>query len=212
MRKDASRDEPGAAAIRAVLVANRGEIAVRIIRACHESGMAAVAVYSDADAEARHVRQADSAVRLGPAAACGELPPDRRGSSRLPWLPARRRSIPGYGFLSERAAFARAVEDAGLVFVGPSSAVIDALGDKLHARRVARSVGVDAVPGTLEPAPVDRADAAGEVIAEAEADRLPGDGQGSGRRRGPGHATGGARGRPARGAGRRIGRGPGRVR
>ncbi|HEX6867342.1 MAG TPA: biotin carboxylase N-terminal domain-containing protein [Candidatus Limnocylindrales bacterium] len=150
-----------------VLVANRGEIAVRIIRACHESGMAAVAVYSDVDATARHVRLADAAVRLGPS-------PPVESYLRIDAvveaaLATDAQAIhPGYGFLSERAAFARAVEDAGLVFVGPSSSAIDALGDKLHARRVARSVGVDAVPGTLEPAPVDRADAVDGIVAEAE--------------------------------------------
>src|SRR4051794_8131986 len=150
-----------------VLIANRGEIAVRIIRACHESGMAAVAVYSDADAGARHVRSADAAVRLGPAPpAHSYLRIDAGGDAALS---TRAPAIhPGSGFLSERAAFALAVEEAGLVFVGPSSDVIDALGDKLHARRVARSVGVDAVPGTLEPAPVDRADAVAGIVAEAE--------------------------------------------
>jgi acetyl/propionyl-CoA carboxylase alpha subunit len=150
-----------------VLIANRGEIAVRIIRACHESGMAAIAVYSDADADARHVRLADAAVRLGPAAPAESY-------LRIDAIVDAARATgaqaihPGYGFLSERAAFARAVEDAGLVFVGPPSGVIDALGDKLHARRVARSVGVDAVPGTLEPAPVDRADQLDAIVAEAE--------------------------------------------
>ena len=150
-----------------VLVANRGEIAVRIIRACHESGMAAVAVYSDADADARHVRLADAAVRIGPAApAESYLRIDAIVEAAL--VAGAQAIHPGYGFLSERAAFARAVEEAGLVFVGPPSAVIDALGDKLHARRVARSVGVDAVPGTLEPAPVDRADQLDGIVAEAE--------------------------------------------
>jgi acetyl/propionyl-CoA carboxylase alpha subunit len=150
-----------------VLIANRGEIAIRIIRACHESGMAAVAVYSDADAEARHVRLADVAVRLGPAAPAESY-------LRIDAVIDAARSTgaqaihPGYGFLSERAAFARAVEDAGLVFVGPPSGVIDALGDKLHARRVALSVGVDPVPGTHEPAPVARADDVDGIIAEAE--------------------------------------------
>ncbi len=168
-----SRSEPGGRAVFAqrrghrmsrerppfdrVLVANRGEIAVRIIRACHEFGMEAVAVYSDADADALHVRQADSRCGLGRRRR-RELPPDRPVVEAA--LAAGAQAVhPGYGFLSERAAFARAVEDAGLVFVGPTSAVIEALGDKLHARRVARSVGVDAVPGTLEPVPVDRADA-----------------------------------------------------
>ncbi|HEV8402367.1 MAG TPA: biotin carboxylase N-terminal domain-containing protein [Candidatus Limnocylindrales bacterium] len=150
-----------------VLIANRGEIAVRIIRACHEAGMAAVAVYSDADAEARHVRLADEAVRIGPAAPADSYL--RIDAIVEAALSTRSAAIhPGYGFLSERAAFARAVEDAGLVFVGPPSGVIDALGDKLHARRVALSAGVDAVPGTHDPAPVDRADAVDGIVAEAE--------------------------------------------
>src|SRR3954470_18284461 len=150
-----------------VLIANRGEIAVRIIRACHEWGMTAVAVYSDADADAPHVRLADEAVRLGPASpAESYLRIDAIVDAAL--ATGARAVHPGYGFLSERAAFARAVEDAGLVFIGPPSGVVDALGDKLHARRMARSVGVDAVPGTLEPAPVDRADAVDGIVAEAE--------------------------------------------
>ena len=152
---------------RRVLVANRGEIAVRIIRACHELGMEAVAVYSDVDAEAQHVRLADLAVRLGPS-------PPSESYLRIDAVVEAACATgaeaihPGYGFLSERAAFARAVEDAGLVFVGPSSAVIDALGDKLHARRAARSVGVAAVPGTLDPVPVDRPDQVAGILAEAE--------------------------------------------
>jgi acetyl/propionyl-CoA carboxylase alpha subunit len=151
---------------RRVLVANRGEIAVRIIRACREMGMESVAVYSDADASALHVRMADVAVRLGPA------PPDE-SYLRIDAIVEAVRSTgadavhPGYGFLAERAAFARAVEESDATFVGPSSAAIDALGDKLHARRIARSVGVASVPGTLEPAPVDRADAVAGIIEQA---------------------------------------------
>src|SRR5512141_2363891 len=159
-----TREQPP---FRRVLVANRGEIAVRIIRACHELGMEAVAVYSDADAAAQHVRLADVAVRLGP-------PPPTEGDLSLEALLAPARATgaeaihPGYGFLAERAAFARAVEDAGLVFVGPPSDAIDALGDKLHARRTAHSVGVEAVPGTLEPAPLDRAEGVADIVAAAE--------------------------------------------
>ncbi len=165
LRKDAGPG--GVPPFARVLVANRGEIAVRIIRACHELGMEAVAVYSDADAEARHVRLADVAVRIGP-------PPPSESYLRIDAIVEAARSTgaqaihPGYGFLAERASFARAVEDAGLVFVGPPSDSIDALGDKLHARRTARSVGVDAVPGTLEPAPVDRPDQIASIVAEAE--------------------------------------------
>jgi acetyl/propionyl-CoA carboxylase alpha subunit len=152
---------------RRVLVANRGEIAVRIIRACRELGVESVAVYSDADTAAAHVRLADVAVRIGP-------PPPTESYLRIDAIvdaalaTGAQAVHPGYGFLAERAAFARAVEEAGLAFVGPSSAAIDALGDKLHARRTARDVGVAAVPGTLEPAPVDRPDHVAEIIAEAE--------------------------------------------
>ncbi len=149
-----------------VLIANRGEIAVRIIRACHEMGMEAVAVYSDADATAAHVRLADASVRLGPAA------PSESYLRIEAVVEAALRSgaeaiHPGYGFLAERASFARAVESAGLVFVGPSSETIEALGDKLHARRLAARIGVPSVPGTLEPAPVDRPDQVAEIVATA---------------------------------------------
>jgi acetyl/propionyl-CoA carboxylase alpha subunit len=149
-----------------VLIANRGEIAVRIIRACHEAGMEAVAVYSDADATARHVRMADRAVRLGPAAPADSYL--RIDAIVAAAIETGAEAIhPGYGFLAERAAFARAVEEAGLIFVGPSSASIDALGDKLHARRIARDVGVAVVPGTLEAAPVERAGDVEAILAEA---------------------------------------------
>jgi len=151
---------------RRVLIANRGEIALRIIRACHELGIEAVAVYSDADREAMHVREADVAVRLGPSRpAESYLRIDAIVEAAL--ATGADAIHPGYGFLAERAAFARAVEAAGLIFIGPSSAAIDALGDKLHARRTAQSVGVEAVPGTLEPAPVDRADQLEGILAEA---------------------------------------------
>ena len=151
---------------RRVLIANRGEIAVRIIRACREMGIEAVAVYSDSDAGAAHVRLADRAVRIGP-------PPPAESYLRIEAvvqaaLDTGAEAVhPGYGFLAERAAFARAVEDAGLVFVGPASSTIDALGDKLHARRLAARVDVPAVPGTLEPAPVDRPDQVADIVATA---------------------------------------------
>jgi acetyl/propionyl-CoA carboxylase alpha subunit len=151
------KDGPEAPPFARILVANRGEIAVRVIRAAHEMGMEAVAVHSDVDATAAHVRAADRAVLLGPA-------PATESYLRIDAIVAAAVDTgaeavhPGYGFLSERAAFARAVIAAGLVFVGPSPAAIDALGDKLAARRVARDAGVPIVPGTLEPAPVERPD------------------------------------------------------
>jgi acetyl/propionyl-CoA carboxylase alpha subunit len=150
-----------------VLVANRGEIALRIIRACHELGMEAVAVYSDVDRRAAHVRAADAAVRLGP-------PPPGESYLRADLvieaaLATGAEAVhPGYGFLSERASFAEAVEAAGLVWVGPPPAAIAALGDKLAARRSATAAGVPVVPGTLEPAPVDRPDRMAAIVAEAE--------------------------------------------
>jgi acetyl/propionyl-CoA carboxylase alpha subunit len=168
LRKDSRhRSGPvGAPPFRRLLVANRGEIAVRIIRACHELGIEAVAVYSDSDRGAAHVRQADVAVRLGP-------PPPAESYLRIDAIVEAARATgaqavhPGYGFLAERAAFAQAVEAAGLAFVGPSPGAIDALGDKLNARRTARSVGVAAVPGTLEPVPLDRPDQVEAVLAAA---------------------------------------------
>ena len=157
---------------RRVLVANRGEIAVRIIRACRDLGMEAVAVYSDADAGAAHVRMADIAVRLGPAAPTESyLRIDAVVEAAV--ASGAQAVHPGYGFLAERAAFARAVEAAGLVYVGPSPATIESLGDKLNARRLATSVDVPVVPGTLEPAPVDRPDQVAGIVAAAEGIGFP---------------------------------------
>ncbi len=157
---------------RRVLIANRGEIAVRIIRACHEMGIEAVAVYSDADTTAAHVRLADVAVRIGPPAPTESYL--RIDAVVQAAIDTGAEAIhPGYGFLAERAAFARAVEDAGLVFVGPASATIEALGDKLHARRLAARIDVPSVPGTLEPAPVDRPDQVADIVATARTIGFP---------------------------------------
>jgi acetyl-CoA carboxylase biotin carboxylase subunit len=164
LRKDAgSTSSP----FRRLLIANRGEIAVRIIRACRELGIETVAVYSDADAGAVHVRAADVAVRLGPAPASESyLRQDLILGAAVQTGPEA--IHPGYGFLAERAEFARAVEAAGMTFVGPPAAAIAMLGDKLAARRLARDVDVPVVPGTLEPAPVELADQVDGILTAAD--------------------------------------------
>ncbi|HET7876288.1 MAG TPA: biotin carboxylase N-terminal domain-containing protein, partial [Methylomirabilota bacterium] len=117
-----------------VLVANRGEIALRIVRACHEEGLEAVAVYSTADRSSPHVRAADLAVPIGPPApAESYLAIERLVRAALE--SGADAVHPGYGFLAERAAFADAVEQAGLAFVGPPASAIRAMGDKTEARR-----------------------------------------------------------------------------
>jgi acetyl-CoA carboxylase biotin carboxylase subunit len=147
--------------LRRVLVANRGEIALRVIRACHEEGLEAVAVYSDADRLSPHVRAADAAEHIGPSpAAESYLAIDRLiAAARAAGCDAVH---PGYGFLAERAAFAEAVGEAGLVFVGPSPAAIAAMGDKTEARRRMQAAGVPVVPGTTRPL-VDAVQAAAEA-------------------------------------------------
>jgi len=147
--------------IKRVLVANRGEIALRIIRACHEEGLEAVAVYSEVDRLAPHVRAAEVAVLIGAAPA----PQSYLDGAKL--IDAARRTgcqaiHPGYGFLSERAPFAEAVTDADLVFVGPPAAAIRAMGDKTEARRRMQAAGVPIVPGTTRPV-ADHAQARSEA-------------------------------------------------
>ena len=146
LRKDAGVD--GAPPFRRVLIANRGEIARRIIRACHALGVEAVAVYSDADRDALHVIEADAAGWIGRAPSAESYLDGERIIAVAQELGADA-IHPGYGFLAERATFAAAVEAAGIAFVGPGSATIARLGDKLAARRTASDVGVAVVPGTL---------------------------------------------------------------
>ena len=139
-----------------VLIANRGEIAVRIIRTCRELGHPTVAVYSDADRDALHVEMADQSFRIGPALASDSYL--SIGAILEAARKARATFIhPGYGFLAERAHFAQAVEDAGFTFVGPSAEAIETMGDKAAARRVADAAGVPIVPGTPEPVDIRHA-------------------------------------------------------
>jgi acetyl/propionyl-CoA carboxylase alpha subunit len=146
-----------------LLVANRGEIAVRIFRTCRELGVETVAVYSDADTDALHVRLADRAVRIGPAPVSESY---LRGEAIVEAaLSSGAEAVhPGYGFLSEQAGFAAAIEQAGLVFVGPSPHTLASLGDKLEARATAVAAGVPIVPGLFEPLPTG-GDGAEERIA-----------------------------------------------
>jgi len=146
-----------------LLIANRGEIALRVMRTCREMGIPTVAVYSDADREALFVEMADDAYHLGPAS-----PPESYlNIPRILEVAGRARATlvhPGYGFLAENAGFARAVAEAGLTFVGPTPEAMTLMGDKAAARRTAESVGAPTIPGTLEPITADR--------ASAEVDRI----------------------------------------
>jgi acetyl-CoA carboxylase biotin carboxylase subunit len=146
-----------------LLIANRGEIAVRIARACREMGISPVAVYSDADRASLHVRVADEAVHIGPA-------PSTESYLRIEKIISAAKSTgaeaihPGYGFLSENAEFAEAVERAGLTLIGPRASVMRLMGSKTSARRAAQAAGAPVVPGTTEP--VSSAEEAEQVAGE----------------------------------------------
>src|ERR671926_1106119 len=133
---------------RKILIANRGEIACRIIRTARRMRIATVAVYSEADAEALHVREADEAVLIGP-------PPSSDSYLRIDRIVEACRKTgaeavhPGYGFLSERAAFATALAEAGIAFIGPPPEAIAAMGDKIESKKLAKQAGVNVVPGFL---------------------------------------------------------------
>ncbi|WP_192931220.1 acetyl/propionyl/methylcrotonyl-CoA carboxylase subunit alpha [Gemmobacter serpentinus] len=153
--------------IKRLLIANRGEIAVRVIRACRDEGIVSVAIYADSDRDSLFVRMADEAHALG-----GEKPAETYLDAKKIIAIARSAGAdaihPGYGFLSERADFAQGVWDAGLIWIGPAPKVIAALGDKIEARRIAEEVGAPLVAGT--PGPVETS---AEALAFAKAHGLP---------------------------------------
>lgn len=167
MRADTTPGHIPAHPFHRILIANRGEIAVRVIRAARDAGITSIAVYADQDRDALHTRMADEAFALG-----GDTPQDTYLSIEKILAAARRSHAeavhPGYGFLSENADFAQAVIDAGLVWIGPSPEAITLLGDKVSARHIAAKVGAPLAPGTVDP--VTDVD---EIVAFAKQAGLP---------------------------------------
>ena len=145
--------------IRKILVANRGEIALRVMRTCHEMGIETVAVFSDADQDAQHVRFADQAVRIGPAQSTLSYL-DQGAILRAAERTGADAIHPGYGFLSENASFAKAVRDAGLTFIGPSPEAIESMGSKRESKGIVKDAGVPVIPG------YDGADQSVDVLTE----------------------------------------------
>ena len=163
-----------------VLVANRGEIAIRVMRALKEMGIASVGVYSEADRSTPHVREADEAFLLGPA-----VPAESYLNIEKIIEVAKKSGAeavhPGYGFLAENAAFATALDDAGIVFIGPPASAIEAMGSKTRAREIMQKAGVPIVPGSTEPSPdVEAAAKAAEEIGYPVACKAAGGGGGKG--------------------------------
>ena len=172
-----------------ILIANRGEIALRIQRACREMGIKSVVVYSEADRDAKYVKLADEAVCIGPA-------PSAQSYLNMPAIITAAEVTdaeaihPGYGFLSENADFAERVERSGFIFIGPTPEAIRMMGDKVSAKQAMIKSGVPCVPGSEGALPDDPK----EIDQGGARDRLPGDHQGGGRRRRARHAR-----RPHRG-------------
>jgi len=146
-----------------ILIANRGEIACRVIRSARKMGIATVAVYSDADSQAQHVKQADEAVHIGASPASESYLVIDKIIDACKQTGAQA-VHPGYGFLSERAEFKHKLADAGIVFIGPDVKAIEAMGDKITSKKIAADAGVSTVPGFMGL--IDSADHAVEIAAQ----------------------------------------------